>query len=67
MTTINSIASADSAVLVEEHEHSWETQSTHHTSDGIVQYLQCRHCHTHQMRQLGYSKESTLDSKEIRA
>ncbi|MGQ3382172.1 hypothetical protein [Glutamicibacter sp. TV12E] len=67
MTTTKCISMTGQTVLSGEHEHSWEIQSSHNTSTGIVHYLQCRQCKTHQMRQLGFSQEATLSSKEVRA
>lgn len=27
--------------MIEKHEHRWRTESTHHTSDGLVSYQRC--------------------------
>jgi len=65
MTTSKYIAMASQAVLTRDHEHSWEIQSTHNTSIGIVHYLKCRSCFVRQMILLRVSDISTLSSKEI--
>ncbi|KUM29643.1 hypothetical protein AQ436_08260 [Arthrobacter sp. EpRS66] len=67
MTTSKYIAMASQAVPASEHEHSWQTRSSHHTSTGIVQYLQCLTCKTQQMRQMGFGCQVPKASKEIRA
>ncbi|TAP25814.1 hypothetical protein [Arthrobacter sp. S41] len=67
MTTTNYSPSIDQRSSTTSHEHFWEVQSSHQTSQGIVQYLQCHDCRTHQVRQLGLSAQTTLASKELRA
>ncbi|HCM93246.1 MAG TPA: hypothetical protein DIT09_01165 [Glutamicibacter sp.] len=49
------------------HEHCWHTESSHLTSTGIVEYLQCRRCRRRIMRQRGFAEEQTLLSKELQA
>ncbi|WP_159614410.1 hypothetical protein [Glutamicibacter sp. JC586] len=67
MTTTNETLTTFQSRATIQHQHLWEVVSSHQTSTGITQYLKCRACKTHQMRQLGFGHGTTMSSKELRA
>lgn len=67
MTTAQHSHAAGSRKEADLHEHSWQIESSHPTSTGIVEYLQCRRCRRRIMRQRGFAEEQMLLSKELQA